>query len=102
MWDDVDAVCLLYFLYVGGYLSVHGLYGRCFILCVCVCVRVFVFPTSKGDRGILVESDQRRVQQHRVHVLCDHTVVGRLDPRLVLVDCERDKTTYISPSFLFL
>lgn len=51
--DDVcgtmlDAVCLLYFLYVGGYLSVHGLYGRCFILCVCVCEGVCFSYQQRG------------------------------------------------------
>lgn len=35
MWDDVDAVCSLYFLNVGGYFSVRRLCGRCFTLCVC-------------------------------------------------------------------
>lgn len=35
VWDDVDAVCSLYFLNVGGYFSVRRLCSRCFTLCVC-------------------------------------------------------------------
>lgn len=58
--------------------------------CVWVCVCAFVCPTSKGDRGILVQSYKWRVQQNRVHVLCDHTMVRCLYPRLVLVDCGRE------------
>lgn len=101
MWDD-GGCCVFVVLSICRWILECARTVWQMFYSVCVCVRVFVFPTSKGDRGILVESDQRRVQQHRVHVLCDHTVVGRLDPRLVLVDCERDKTTYISQSFLFL
>lgn len=59
----------LYFWNVFGYLS------------------ILVFPTSKGNRGVLVQRHQRGVQQHRVHVLRDHTVVRCLYPRLVLVHC---------------
>lgn len=47
------------------------------------------FPTSIRNRSVFIQSHQWRVQQHRVHVLCDHTMVGRLYPRLVFVDCER-------------
>lgn len=51
------------------------------------CRHALVSPTSIGDRSVLIQSHQRRVQQDRVHVLCDHAVVRCLDPRLVLVDC---------------
>lgn len=51
------------------------------------CQHALIFPTSVGDRSVFIQSDQRRVQQDRVHVLCDHAMVRCLDPRLVLVDC---------------
>lgn len=54
-------------------------------VCVCVCL-----STSIGDRRVLVQGYQRRVQQHRVHVLRDDAVVRRFYPRLVLVDCGRE------------
>lgn len=50
----------------------------------------YFFPTSIRNRSVFIQSHQWRVQQHRVHVLRDHTVVGRLYPRLVFVDCERE------------
>lgn len=55
--------------------------------CTGTCRHALAFPTSVGDRSVLIQSHQRRVQQDRVHVLCDHAMVRRLDPRLVLVDC---------------
>lgn len=60
----------------------------CYV-CECTgsCQHALVFPTSVGDRSVLIQSDQRGVQQDRVHVLCDHAMVRCLDPRLVLVDC---------------
>lgn len=47
--------------------------------------------TCVGDGGVLVQGHQGRVQQDDVGVLGDHPVVGRLDPRLVLVHCGRER-----------
>lgn len=69
----------------------HPLYWLC----------CYFSPTSKRNRSVFIQSHQRRVQQHRVHVLCDHTVVGRLYPRLVLVDCEREKGENLFTSSVF-
>lgn len=43
--------------------------------------------TCIGDRHILVKSNKRRVQQHSLHVFCDHAMVRSFNPRFVLVDC---------------
>lgn len=47
--------------------------------------------TCVGDGGVLVEGHQGRIQQDDVGVLGDHPVVRRLDPRLVLVHCGRER-----------
>lgn len=56
------------------------------------------FPTSIRNRSVFIQSHQWRVQQHCVHVLCDHTVVGRLYPRLVFVDCKREGENLLTSS----
>lgn len=75
--------------------DVFSLYEMCGFVCTSERERERVgcfvcFPTSIRNWGVLVQSHQRRVEQHRVHVFCDHTVVGSLYPRLVLVDCEEE------------
>lgn len=50
-------------------------------------------PTRVAQGRILVQGDERRVQQHRIVVLGDDAVVGGLQPRLVLVHCEDKRGT---------
>lgn len=58
-----------------------------------MCNKLVKLYTCIRDRGIFVQCDQRRVEQYRVHVFVDDTMVGCLDPRFVLIhyNGEREK-----------
>lgn len=58
---------------------------------VVVFLKEVLYFTCKWNGGVFVQRDQRRVQQDCVHVLSDHTMVGRLDPWLVFVHCDVEK-----------